>query len=83
MYSFTQRNLRSIALLIFRQFRLSLKCSQSRRLNNYTFCSTGNCGGNYPISNTTVSEANGLTEIGKILTGTVIVNQRFEFHLNI
>ena len=55
MYSFTQRNLRSIALLIFRQFRLSLKCSQSRRLNNYTLCSIGNCGGNYPISNTTAN----------------------------
>ena len=46
---FTQHS----SLLIFRQFRLSLKCSQSRRLNNYTLCSIGNCGGNYPISNTT------------------------------
>ena len=47
---FTQHS----SLLIFRQFRLSLKCSQSRRLNNYTLCSIGNCGGNYPISNTTL-----------------------------
>ena len=46
---FTQHS----SLLIFRQFRLSLKCSQSRRLNNYTLCSIDICCGNYPISNTT------------------------------
>ena len=51
MLSFTQRSIdlsESSGML-----RLSLKCSQSSRLNNYKDCSIGNCGGNEPISNTT------------------------------
>ena len=55
MYSFTQRNSSSIALLVFRQFRLSLKCSQSRRLNNYKHLVVSVFAAvfPYPISNTT------------------------------